>query len=85
MNRSKRYTHGDKMRHLVKDNSALILVMGRFGIPLGTDFSVWDLSEVWTVRPEEFLSMGRATPFAGDVLQAKCHLTVCDGKVVYHV
>ena len=82
------YTHLVKPGILTLDRLIELLAIAprrRFGIPLGTDFSVWDLSEVWTVRPEEFLSMGRATPFAGDVLQAKCHLTVCDGKVVYHV
>lgn len=35
MNSVKGYCYGDKMRDLVKDNSALILVMGRFGISLG--------------------------------------------------
>ena len=82
------YTHLVKPGILSLDRLIELLAIAprrRFGIPLGTDFSVWDLSEVWTVRPEEFLSMGRATAFAGDVLQAKCHLTVCDGKVVYHV
>ena len=82
------YTHLVKPGILTLDRLIELLAIAprrRFGIPRGTDFSVWDLSEVWTVRPEEFLSMGRATPFAGDVLQAKCHLTVCDGKVVYHV
>jgi dihydroorotase len=82
------YTHLVKPGILTLDRLIELLAIAprrRFGIPLGTDFSVWDLSEEWTVRPEEFLSMGRATPFAGDTLQAKCHLTVCDGKVVYHV
>lgn len=35
MNNSKGYKPTDKMRRLVKDNTALILVMGRFGMSLG--------------------------------------------------
>ena len=55
----------------------------RFNIPLGKDFSVWDLNEEFTVNPEEFLSKGRATPFEGQKLFGVNLLTVCDGKVVY--
>ena len=55
----------------------------RFGLPLGDDFTVWDLDEEFTVDPEQFLSMGRATPFAGWKLNGTCVLTVCQGKVVY--
>ncbi len=55
----------------------------RFGIPLGEDFSVWELDAAYTVDPEKFLSMGRATPFAGEKLFGKCVLTVSDGKVAY--
>ncbi len=55
----------------------------RFGIPLGNDFSVWKLDEKITVNPDEFLSMGRATPFAGEELYGKCVLTAVDGKIVW--
>ena len=55
----------------------------RFNIPMGEDYSVWRLDERYTVNPDEFLSMGRATPFEGDTLYAQNYLTVCDGKIVY--
>ncbi len=55
----------------------------RFGIPLGNDFSVWSLGESREVDPETFLSMGRATPFAGHTLYGVCMMTVVDGKTVY--
>ena len=55
----------------------------RFGIPMGTDFTVWDLNEESIVDPETFLSMGRSTPFAGWNVYGKCILTVSDGKIVY--
>ncbi len=55
----------------------------RFGLPLGNDFSLWDLEEEYTVEPDEFLSMGRATPFAGQRVRGRCLLTVHDGEIVY--
>ena len=55
----------------------------RFRIPLGDDFSIWDLNAEYTVDPAEFLSMGKATPFQGWKVNGKCLLTVCDGNVVY--
>ncbi len=55
----------------------------RFGIPLGQDFSIWNLGESYTVDPENFKTMGRATPFAGHTLRGKCLLTVVNGRVVY--
>ncbi len=55
----------------------------RFGIENGGDFTVWRLDEEYVVDPEKFLSMGRATPFEGDTLSARCVLTVHDGRVAY--
>ncbi len=57
----------------------------RFQIPMGSDFTVWNLEKTFTVDPEAFCSMGRATPFAGWQLQGECVMTVCDGKIVYQV
>ena len=55
----------------------------RFGIPMGDCWSLWNLNEEYTVVPENFVSMGKATPFTGWKLFGKCLLTVCDGKIVY--
>ena len=57
----------------------------RFGLPMTNDFTVWNLDRVFTVEPERFLSMGRATPFAGHKLYGECVATVCDGKLVYNL
>ena len=57
----------------------------RFHIPMGNDFTVWNLKQEFTVDPARFLSMGKATPFEGWKLNGVCKLTVCDGKVVYSV
>ena len=55
----------------------------RFGIPLGEDYTIWKLEQEETVDPEAFVSMGKATPFAGHKLFGKCVCTVCGGKIVY--
>ena len=55
----------------------------RFGIDTNNDFAVFDISEAYKIDPEDFLSMGRATPFAGREVFGRCLLTVHDEKVVY--
>ena len=55
----------------------------RFGYPIGKDFSIWNLDVEKIVDPNEFLSMGRSTPFAGQTLYGENLLTVADGKIVY--
>ena len=55
----------------------------RFGIEAGNSFTVWRLDETYPVDPNEFLTLGRATPYAGDTLSGRCVLTVADGKTVY--
>lgn len=55
----------------------------RFGIDINNDFAVFDISEAYKIDPENFLSMGRATPFAGREVFGRCLLTVHNEKVVY--
>lgn len=55
----------------------------RFGIDTNNDFAVFDISEAYKIDPGDFLSMGRATPFAGREVFGRCLLTVHNGKVVY--
>lgn len=47
------------------------------------DLALLDLDAKWSVDPDDFLSMGRATPFEGWQLQGKNIMTMCGGKVVY--
>ena len=47
------------------------------------DLTVFDLNETYTVDPETFLTMGRATPFAGTCLTGACKLTMIGGKIVW--
>lgn len=55
----------------------------RFGIDTNNDFAVFDISEAYKIDPEDFLSMGRTTPFAGREVFGRCLLTVHNEKVVY--
>ena len=55
----------------------------RFNIPETPDFSVWDLSKEYTIDPEDFLSKGRATPFAGWKVSGENLMTIVGGKIVW--
>ncbi len=55
----------------------------RFNIPMGNDFSIWNVNKKFTVDPRDFLSMGKATPFEGAELLCENLVTVCGGKTVY--
>lgn len=55
----------------------------RFGIDTNNDFAVFDISEAYKIDLKDFLSMGRATPFAGREVFGRCLLTVHNEKVVY--
>ena len=80
------YTHLVKTGIITMERLKELLVTNackRFGFTTGDCWSVWDLDHEFTVDPQEFLSMGKATPFEGWKLYGKCLLTVCDGKPVY--
>nr|MBQ8244266.1 dihydroorotase [Oscillospiraceae bacterium] len=80
------YTHFVRTGIMTMDHLMKLLVTNpreRFGIPMGTDFSIWDLDAEYAIDPAEFVSMGKATPLAGWKVFGKCMATVCNGKVVY--
>ena len=47
------------------------------------DLTAFDLTKTYTVDPEMFLTMGRATPFAGRALTGVCKLTMIGGEPVW--
>ena len=47
------------------------------------DLTAFDLTKTYTVDPETFLTMGRATPFAGRALTGVCTLTMIGGEPVW--
>ena len=55
----------------------------RFGITCDVGFTVFELQNEYEINPDEFISMGRATPFAGDMVFGRCLATVYNGEVVY--
>ncbi|MGM9618402.1 MAG: dihydroorotase [Oscillospiraceae bacterium] len=47
------------------------------------NFTVFDLEKEYVIDPEDFLSMGRSTPFAGWTVRGECLLTVAQGRVAW--
>jgi dihydroorotase len=80
------YTYLVKEEIITMDKLMQLLVYNprkRFRIPVGNDFSIWDMKQTYIIEPEEqFLSMGKSTPFSGWRVWGKCLATVCDGKLV---
>ena len=61
-----------------------------FGLPGGTlapgspaDVTVFDPAAEWIVRPQEFFSRSRNTPFAGRRLTGRASVTIVRGQVVF--
>ncbi|MBO5944051.1 MAG: dihydroorotase [Clostridia bacterium] len=80
------YTYLVKSGVITMDRLVELMVINpreRFDIPLGCDYSIWDLEEEYTVDSSEFLSLGKATPFEGWKVNGRCLATVCNGKLVY--
>ncbi len=63
--------------------------IARFGIgseiKLGekADLTVFDLNAEYEINRDDFLSMGKATPFEGEKVFGRCMLTMVGGKIVY--
>ncbi len=57
----------------------------RFGIKETGDICVFALDSEYEVNPDEFLTMGRSTPFAGMRVFGKNLITVCGGKTVWQI
>ena len=47
------------------------------------DLTVFDLDDKYAINPDDFLSMGKSTPFEGAEVYGKCKMTICNGKVVW--
>lgn len=74
----------DRLVELLNGNAARRF---GYGTPLAegqpADLTVFDLDRPFTVDPEQFRSMGRATPFAGMELYGVCLLTMAGGEIVW--
>ena len=55
----------------------------RFGITSDVGLTVWDVENEYSISPDDFATLGRATPFEGRAVFGKNLLTVYNGSVVY--
>ena len=55
----------------------------RFGITSDAGYTVWNVETEYSVNPEEFATLGRATPFEGRRVFGENLLTVLGGSIVY--
>ena len=54
----------------------------RFGLECtNADWSLWDMGAEYEIDPAAFVSMGRATPFAGRRVKGRCLITCCGGSI----
>jgi dihydroorotase len=74
----------EKLIALMAVNPRRIFGLGG-GLHVGdqADFTVLDLDARYRVDPATFLSMGRATPFAGWEVQGRAAMTVVGGREVF--
>ena len=80
------YTHFVKTGVLSMEKLLDLMVYNarkRFNIKEDLGFSVWDLDANYTIDPKDFLSKGKATPFAYETVYGVNLLTVVNGKVAY--
>lgn len=69
----------DKLITLMSENPRR-----RFGLPSrNDDFTLFYFGDGCAVDPDDFISMGKSTPFAGVEVDCRCLLTVCNGKVAW--
>ena len=88
------YTHLVKRQKLIPLEKLVSLMSEaparRFGLPgnelaSGADanLALWDLGDEYAIDPDDFLSMGRATPFEGWKVFGRCVETLYRGESVY--
>ncbi len=76
----------EKLVELMAVNPRRIFSMEPVSIEVGSraDLTAFDLDGEYTIDPEEFVSMGKATPFEGWRVCGRTMLTMVDGEVVYN-
>ena len=74
----------EKLMELLNINARNIFGIGS-EIKVGekADITVFDLNAEYKINPDEFLSMGKSTPFEGKTVKGKCVMTMADGKIVW--
>ena len=74
----------EKLVELMSENPRRIFRLGgAMSVGERADIAVFDIDTPYTINPDNFLSMGKATPFAGEEVFGRCVLTIFAGKKVY--
>jgi dihydroorotase len=73
------------MRMCTAPRKLFDLAYGQIAIGRKADLFAADLGTSYLVDPLVFMSMGKATPFAGESLFGRVCLTLADGRMVYNV
>ncbi|MBE6935385.1 MAG: dihydroorotase [Ruminococcaceae bacterium] len=47
------------------------------------DLTAFELDTPYEIDPAEFVSLGKATPFAGDTVYGRCRMTMVNGRIVW--
>ncbi len=74
----------EKLVELMSENPRSIFRLGgAMSAGERADIAVFDIDTPYTINPDNFLSMGKATPFTGEEVFGRCVLTIFAGKKVY--
>ena len=74
----------EKLVELMSENPRRIFRLGgTMNVGERADIAVFDIDTPYTINPDNFLSMGKATPFTGEEVYGRCVLTLFAGKKVY--
>ena len=74
----------EKLIQLMSENPRRIFRLGgAMQVGERADIAVFDIRKPYTIDTNEFLSMGKATPFEGEEVYGRCMLTLFGGEVVW--
>ena len=74
----------EKLIALMSENPRRIFRLGgAMRVGERADIAVFDTSKPYTIDTNEFLSMGKATPFEGEEVYGRCLLTLFNGEKVW--
>ena len=75
----------EKLIALMSENPRRIFRLeGAMRVGERADIAVYDITKPYTIDPDEFESMGKATPFEGEEVYGRCMLTLFGGKKVWN-
>ena len=75
----------EKLIALMSENPRRIFRLGgAMRVGERADIAVFDITKPYTIDTNEFLSMGKATPFEGEEVYGRCMLTLFGGEKVWN-